>query len=134
MFGFLRNELGKIKFFLVDLNPLELKCYPFIITLDNVAKAVILLIKYLAELVFQTKKIVNLNDFNLATKANESKKVIRHISCKCKCKFDGKNVIQIRFGIVINVGVSANIQEKMWLKKVIFGILLHLFVKMKTVK
>ena len=70
----------------------------------------------------------------MATKANESKKVIRHTSCKCKCKFDGKNVIQIRFGIVINVGVSANIQEKMWLKKVIFGILLHLFVKMKTVK
>ena len=56
MFGFLRNELGKIKLFLVDLNPLELKCYPFIITLDNVATAVILLIKYLAELVFQTKK------------------------------------------------------------------------------
>ena len=70
----------------------------------------------------------------MATKANESKKVIRHISCKCKCKFDGKNVIQIRFGIVINVGVSANIQEKMWLKKVIFGIPLHLFVKMKIVK
>ena len=56
MFGFLRNKLGKIKLFLVDLNPLELKCYPFIITLDNAAKAVILLIKYLAELVFQTKK------------------------------------------------------------------------------
>ena len=55
MFGFLRNELGKIKLFLVDLNPLELKCYPFIITLYNVAKAVILLINYLAELVFQTK-------------------------------------------------------------------------------
>ena len=70
----------------------------------------------------------------MATKANESKKVIRHISCKCKRKFDSKNVIQIRFGIVINVGVSANIQEKMWLKKVIFGILLHLFVKMKIVK
>ena len=70
----------------------------------------------------------------MATKANESKKVIRHISSKCKCNFDGKNVIQIRFGIVINVGVSANIQEKMWLKKVIFGIPLHLFVKMKIVK
>ena len=70
----------------------------------------------------------------MATKANESKKVIRHISCKRKRKFDSKNVIQIRFGIVINVGVSANIQEKMWLKKVIFGILLHLFVKMKIVK
>ena len=70
----------------------------------------------------------------MATKANESKKVIRNISCKCKRKFDSKNVIQIRFGIVINVGVSANIQEKMWLKKVIFGIPLHLFVKMKIVK
>ena len=111
MFGFLMNEICKIKLFLVDLNPIELKCILFIITLDNVAKVVILLIKYLAELVFQTKKIKNLNTFKLATKIKESKKSIRHMLCKCKCKLDGKNVIPIRFGIVINVGVSANIQE-----------------------
>ena len=29
MFGFLRNELGKIKLFIVDLNPLELKFYHY---------------------------------------------------------------------------------------------------------
>ena len=41
-----------------------------------------------------------------------------------------ENVIQIKFGITINVGVSAKIQEKMCAKKAIFGILLHVVVKM----
>ena len=38
---------------------------------------------------------------------NESKTSIKHISSKCKCKYDGKNVTQIRNGISINVSVSA---------------------------
>ena len=41
-----------------------------------------------------------------------------------------KNVIQIKFGIMINVDVSAKIQEKMSSKKGIFGILLYVLVKM----
>ena len=41
-----------------------------------------------------------------------------------------KNVIQIKFGIMINVDVSAKIQEKMSSKKGIFAILLYVLVKM----
>ena len=34
------------------------------------------------------------------------KNITKHISCKCKSRFDGKNVIQINVGIAINVDVS----------------------------
>ena len=40
---------------------------------------------------------------------NESKALTKHISCECKCKYDGtkcKNVIQINNGIMISVDVS----------------------------
>ena len=40
------------------------------------------------------------------------------------------NVIQIESRTMINVDVSTNIQEKMFAKKVIFGILLHVVLKM----
>ena len=40
-----------------------------------------------------------------------------------------ENVTQIRNGIKINITVGANIQEKMCTKKVIFGILLNVLVK-----
>ena len=48
---------------------------------------------------------------------NESKTSTKHISSKCKCKYDGKNVTQIRNGISINVSVSAKIQKNMCVKK-----------------
>ena len=32
----------------------------------------------------------NLNVFNMITGMNELKTLTKHISCKCKCKFDGK--------------------------------------------
>ena len=32
---------------------------------------------------------LNLNVFNMITGINESKTLIKHLSCECKCKFDG---------------------------------------------
>ena len=45
----------------------------------------------------------------MITRINESKTLTKHISCKCKCKFDGRNVTHVRIDIMINVGVSAKI-------------------------
>ena len=45
-----------------------------------------------------------------------------------------KSVIQIKFGIMINVDVRAKIQEKMCVKKVTFGLLLHVIVKMVDIE
>ena len=44
---------------------------------------------------------------------NELKTLTKHISCQCKGRFDGKNIIQINYGKTINVDVSVkNICEK----------------------
>ena len=37
---------------------------------------------------------------------NESKTLTKHISCKCKCGFDGRNAVQINGGITINLDVN----------------------------
>ena len=42
----------------------------------------------------------------MVTGKNESKTLIKNVSCECKCRFDGKNVIQINGGIIINIYVS----------------------------
>ena len=44
-----------------------------------------------------------------------------------------ENVIQIKNGITVNIGVSVKIQKNMLLKKIIFGILLHKDVKMVNI-
>ena len=57
---------------------------------------------------------LNVHIFNMITA------LIKYISYKCECTFDGKNVVQINGGITINVDVSA--KNFMYLKKIIFGI------------
>ena len=61
---------------------------------------------------------------------NESKRVTKHLWCECKCGFNGKNVIQINGGITISVHVS--VKNIIYVKKVMFGILLHVIVRMEN--
>ena len=63
----------------------------------------------------------------MITGINQSKTLTKHISCEFECRFEGKNVIQINCGITINVDVSVN-------KFIMFGILLHAFVKMENIQ
>ena len=63
----------------------------------------------------------------MITGTNESKTLTKHILCKCTCRFDGKNVTQINGGITINVIVS--VKNVIYVKKIIFGILLQVAVK-----
>ena len=35
---------------------------------------------------------LDLSIFNMITEMNELKTVTKHISCECKCKFDGKKI------------------------------------------
>ena len=51
----------------------------------------ILMTTYLIKYEFQIKqKNLNLSVFNMITGINESKLIIKHISCECKCKFNGR--------------------------------------------
>ena len=60
-----------------------------------------------------------------------SKTLTKVISCKCKCRFDGKKCNPLNGGITINVNVS--VKSVMYVKKIIFGILLHVIVKIKNI-
>ena len=33
---------------------------------------------------------LNLSMFNMITEINESKTLVKYVSCECKCKFDGR--------------------------------------------
>ena len=57
---------------------------------------------------------------------NELETLAKHISCECK-----QNIIQINDGITINVDVS--VKNIAYVKKIMFGILLHVIVKMENI-
>ena len=65
----------------------------------------------------------------MVTGINESKILIKHLSCESKCRFDEKNIIQINGGIMKNVDVSV---KNMYVQKM-FGILLHVILKMENI-
>ena len=67
----------------------------------------------------------------MITGTNEPKTLTKPISFKCKCRFAGKNVIQINGGITVNVDVS--LKNVMHVKNIIFGILLHVVAKMVNI-
>ena len=86
----LNNEQCKTKPFLIDTNPVELKYYPYFITSDKCNGSCNTFNEISRTICVPNKtKDVNLNVFNLITTKNESKTLIMHISCKCKCRFDG---------------------------------------------
>ena len=62
---------------------------------------------------------------------NESKTITKHVPCKCKCKFYGERLIQIKSGIMINAHVS--LKNLIYVKRVIFVILLLFVAKMVNI-
>ena len=52
-------------------------------------------------------------------------------SCECKYRFDGKKYNSDQWGITIYVDVS--VKNVMYVKKIIFGILLHVVVKIGNI-
>ena len=64
---------------LIDLNPHELKYYPFMERKSSGSCSVL------------SPKIcvpIKTKTFNMITNKNETKTLIKHISCDCKCKFN----------------------------------------------
>ena len=67
---------------------------------------------------------------NIIKKKDKDKAKTKDISSECKYKFDGKAIVQIKGGITVNFNVS--VKKFMYVKKIMFWILLPLFVKMKN--
>ena len=71
---------------LIDLDPVELIYYRFIISLDKCTGSC----NVLSPKIFVPKetKDINVKAINMITNKNEAKTMIKHISCDCKCKFN----------------------------------------------
>ena len=81
---------------LVNLHPneysQEFHYYPFSVKLDRCIGSCNTLTDLPNKVSFPNKtEDLNLSLFNMITGINESKTLTKHISCKCKCKFDGRN-------------------------------------------
>ena len=121
---------------LINLHPneysQEFHYYPFAVKLDRCVRSCNTLNDLSNKVCVPNKtEDLNLSMFNMITGVNESKMLTKHISCECKCRLDRKNVIQINGAITINVDVS--VKNIMYVKRSIFGILLHVVVKMESI-
>ena len=67
----------------------------------------------------------------MITGINESKTLTKHISRTANVNLMKQNVSEINGRITINVDVS--VKNIIYLKKIMFGILLHVFVKMENI-
>ena len=91
----LSNKKCEIKPTLINLHANEYSqgfhYYPFAVKLDRCARSCNAL-NNLSNKVCVPNKREDwfLNLFNMITWTNESKTLTKHISCQCKCKFDGR--------------------------------------------
>ena len=74
---------------------------------------------------------LNLSVFNTITGINELKTLAKHIPFKCKCKFDGRKCNSNQWWN--NDKCRCECKNVMYLKKIIFGILLYVVVKMENI-
>ena len=83
---FLNDETCIFRPTLIDMNPVELKYYQFMIILNNSTGSCDVLSPKIC--VRKETKDINVKAFNMITKKGESKAMIEHISCDSKCKFN----------------------------------------------
>ena len=83
---FLNDELCMVRPTLIDMNPVELKYYPFMISLNKCSGSCNVLSPKIC--VPKEIKYINIKAFNMITNKNEAKAIIEHISCDCKCRFN----------------------------------------------
>ena len=90
----LNNKPCMIRPFLVDVSPVELNYYPFMVSLGKCSGSSNSVDEFCTKICVPSKtKDVNVKLFNLTTRTNEAKTLIKTISCDCKCKFIIQHVI-----------------------------------------
>ena len=70
----------------IDLNPVELKYHPFMISLDNCRVSCNVLSPKMC--VWKETKEINVKGFYMITNKNEAKSMKKYIPCDCNCKFN----------------------------------------------
>ena len=77
-----------------------------------------------------SKKTKDLN-IHVFKRNNESKLLTKDISCECNCKFNGRKCNSIQSEIMANL--DASVKNIIYVNKIIFGILLHVVVKIVNI-
>ena len=98
----LNDEPCKVRPTLIGLNPVELKYYPFMISLNNITGSCNILSSKVC--VPKETRDINVEAFNMITNKNEAKAMIKHISCNKNVQ----NVIQLKNVIIIHQSESKN--------------------------
>ena len=93
--GLLGIQKCMIRPTLINLHPNEysqkLHCYPFAVKLDRCVRTCNTLNVLSNKVCVPNKtEVLSLRVFNMITRINELETLGRNISCKCKCKFDGR--------------------------------------------
>ena len=103
----------------------EVHHYPFVVKLDRCVGS--------CNKVCVPNKTEDSNPsfFNMITEISESKALTKHISCECKCRFDGRKCNSDQWWNKLDVDMSVN--NIIYVKKVMFGILLHVILKMEHI-
>ena len=132
----LSSQKCMIQSTLINLHPneysQEFHYYPFLVKLDRWVGSCNTLNNLFSKVCIPDKiEDLNLSASNLITGINESKTLTKHISCKCNVNLMEQNVSQINDGITINVDLS--VKTFIYEKKNMFGILVHVFVKMDSI-
>ena len=110
----------------------ELHYYPFAVKLDRCVGSWNTLNNLPYKLCVPNEtEYINLRVFNMITRINKSKTLTKLISCKCKCKFDGKKCNSDQWGN--NDKCWCECKNIMYVKEIIFRILLHVAVKMENI-
>ena len=130
------NQKCMIQAILTNLHPndhsQEFHYYPISVKLDRCVGNCNTIIDLSIKVCIPNKtEDLNLSFFNMITGINESKTLTKHISCEWKCKLDETKCNSINDGIRINVNVS--VKTIIYVKKSMFGILLHVIVKMENI-
>ena len=86
---YLSNEPCMTRPTLIDLNPIKLNCYLSIISPDKYNGSCNVVDDLPAKICVPSEtEDVNVKAFNTITRISESKTLVIHFSCDCKCKFN----------------------------------------------
>ena len=107
----------------------EFHYYPFTVKLDRCVGSCNTLNELSNKVCVSHKtEDLNLSIMKIITGINESKILTKHISCKYKCKYDGRKCFSDQWWN--NDECRFDCKNMLFVKKIIFGILAHVIVKL----
>ena len=126
---FLNDEPCMVTSTFIDLNPVELKYYPLMISLDKCSGSCNVLSPKIC--IPKETKDINVKAFNMKTNKSEAKAMTKYISCDSNANSKVQLAIQIKTGItkLVNVNVKIIISAK----KITVGILTDVFVRIASI-